>query len=105
MGIGFPAWNGLAVFISVPAPMYSNECELVIILLNLTNSTLVPAVTAYGINSLKVILVFPLSGNTVGVSVASSTVKRIGSIFASAVADPPPAVVPTPTDCLALKKA
>ena len=42
-GLGFPPWKGLAVFRSVPEPIYSNECELVIILLNLTKSTLVEA--------------------------------------------------------------
>ena len=35
-GIGLPPWNGFDVFMSVPAPIYSNECELVIIRLNLT---------------------------------------------------------------------
>ena len=38
-GIGFPPWNGFDVFMSVPAPIYSKECELVIIRLNLTNLT------------------------------------------------------------------
>ena len=50
----------------------------------LLNSLLEPAETAYGTNSLKVTVVSPAF---VG-SVAVSTVKNIGSISATAVADP-----------------
>ena len=71
---------------SVPAPTYSKECELVMIRLNLTNSILTPAPTEYGINSLKVTVVNPA---LVG-SVALSTVNKIGSVFTVAVAPPPP---------------
>ena len=84
-GIGFPPWNGFDVFMSVPAPMYSNECELVIIRLNLTNLTGVLLNTAYGINSLNVTVDMPVTSDE---SVASLTVNKIGSVLTLNVALP-----------------
>ena len=84
-GIGLPPWNGFDVFMSVPAPIYSNECELVIIRLNLTNFTSVLVKTGYGINSLKVTVDIPVTSDE---SVASLTVNSIGSVLTLKVAFP-----------------
>jgi len=70
---------------SVPAPIYSNECELVIIRLNRTNLIGTPLVISNGINSLKVTVVIPV---TSAVSVASLTVNNIGSVITWNVAFP-----------------
>ena len=70
---------------SVPAPIYSNECELVIIRLNLTNFIGVFGNIGYGINSLKVTDDIPV---TDAESVASLTVNNIGSVFTLKVALP-----------------
>ena len=61
---------------SVPAPIYSNECELVIMRLNLTNFIGVVGNIGYGINSLKVTDDIPV---TDAESVASLTVNNIAS--------------------------
>ena len=84
-GTGFPPWNGFDVFMSVPEPIYSNECELVIIRLNLTNLIGIPVVIGNGMNSLNVTVVMPV---TAAVSVASLTVNNIGSVITWNVALP-----------------
>ena len=76
---------GWAVFMSVPAPIYSNECELVIMRLNLTNSTFFPDGIEYGINSLKVTVEKPVTDDA---SESSLTVNNIGSISTTVVAPP-----------------
>ena len=84
-GTGFPPWNGFDVFMSVPAPMYSNEWELVMIRLNRTNLIGTPCGISYGMNSLNVTVDKPV---TAAVSDASLTVNHIGSVITWNVALP-----------------
>ena len=55
--IGTPPTRGVDLFISVPVPTYSKECELVRIRLILCKENGSSGNIAYGINSLKVIVV------------------------------------------------
>lgn len=68
--IGTAPLKGVAVFISVPVPINSNEWELVNILLILLNDTFSPPNNSYGINVVKVTVVSPVFVGSVAASTA-----------------------------------